>query len=255
MRSVPRLFVDSDLSESAAFSLPEGQSHYLLKVMRLTDGARVCVFNGRDGEWTCEIVATGRKSAELKVLEQTRTQAEGSDLWLVFAPLKVKARTSFVVEKAVELGAAHLQPVITERTQTDKVRTDKWRATAIEAAEQTERLDVPEITEPVKLSALLEGWDTSRQVIYADESGDDETRPWGGMPGRGRPMADVLRETGQAKAAILIGPEGGFSRNERATLRSLDFVTAVTLGPRILRAETASLAALTIWQSVVGDWR
>ena len=255
MRSVPRLYIDADLSENEEISLSEGQSHYLLRVMRLDVGAPVCAFNGRDGEWDCEIVASSKKSVTLRPQRMTRAQAAGSDLWLVFAPLKVKARTSFIVEKAVELGAARIVPVITERTQMDKVRTDKWRATAIEAAEQTERLDVPQIDEPVKLSALLGGWDTSRQIIYGDESGDDESRPWGGMPGRGAPISEVLRQDGQEKAAILIGPEGGFSRDERALLRSLEFVLPVTLGPRILRAETASLSALTIWQSVVGDWR
>ena len=254
MRSIPRLYIDANLSENAEILLPEGQSHYLLRVMRLQVGAKVCVFNGRDGEWDCEIVEAGKKAAQLTALQKTREQIVGSDLWLVFSPLKVKTRTSFIVEKAVELGAARLVPVITERTQTDKVRTDKWRATTIEAAEQTERLDVPDISEPVKLNALLKEWDPSRQIIYADESGDDETRPWGGMPGRGAAIADVLRKYGQAKAAILIGPEGGFSREERTKLRSLDFVLPVSLGPRILRAETASLAALTIWQSMVGDW-
>lgn len=255
MRSVPRLYIDADLSENAEILLPEGQSHYLLRVMRLDLGAPVCAFNGRDGEWDCEITQASKKAVQLKAVQQTRVQTEDSDVWLVFAPLRVKARTSFIVEKAVELGAARLAPVITERTQTDKVRTDKWRATAIEAAEQTERLDVPEIAEPLKLSALLGDWDPARQIIYGDESGDDESRPWGGLPGRGAQIADALRDHGQAKAAILIGPEGGFSQDERAKLRSLDFVMPVSLGPRILRAETAAISALTIWQSVVGDWQ
>lgn len=255
MRSTPRLYIEADLAENALITLPEGQSHYILRVMRLTAGSKVSVFNGRDGEWICEIADISRKTVQLRALEQTRQYVSGSDLWLVFAPLKIKARTSFIVEKAVELGAGQLSPVITERTQIDRVKTDKWRATAIEAAEQTERLDVPNITELTKLPALLERWDASRQLIFADEAGDDATRPWGGSAGRGRPMADVLREYGLEKAAILTGPEGGFSRDERALLRSLDFVMPVTLGPRILRGETASVAALTIWQSIVGDWR
>ena len=254
MRSIPRLFIDANLSENTEIPLSEGQSHYLLRVMRLGIGAPVCVFNGRDGEWDCKIIEAGKKSVRLDTVKQTRVQVTGSDLWLVFAPLKVKARTNFIVEKAVELGAARLLPMITERTQTDKVRTDKWFALVIEAAEQTERLDVPKVVESAKLDEILEGWDPSRQIIYADESGDDETRPWGGMPGRGAPIADVLQQFGHDKAAIFIGPEGGFSRDERAKLRSLDYVLPVTLGPRILRAETASIAALTIWQSVVGDW-
>ena len=255
MRAIPRLYVDADLAANALVPLPDGQAHYLLRVMRLGEGSEVCVFNGRHGACQCEIAEVRGKSALLRAVEQTREQVTGSDVWLLFAPLKVKARTSFIVEKAVELGAARLVPVITERTQTDRVRTDKLMATAIEAAEQTERLDVPEIEEPRKLSALLEDWDTSRQIIYADESGDDETRPWGGMPGRGAPMAEALRLSGSENAAILIGPEGGFSRKERDLLRSLEHVMPVTLGPRILRAETAAVTALTIWQSVVGDWR
>lgn len=254
MRSTPRLFVDADLSENAAILLPESQSHYILRVMRLSEGAPVCVFNGREGEWDCEIAEISGKKAHLRALRQSRAQQAGSDLWLLFAPLKVKARLSFIVEKAAELGAARIQPVITERTQFDRIKTDKLRAVAIEASEQTERLDVPEIAEPLKLTDLLAGWDTARQIIYGDESGDDETRPWGGMPGRGAPMAKALKLSGQKKAAILIGPEGGFSAEERALLRSLEFVMPVTLGPRILRAETATISALTIWQSVVGDW-
>jgi len=135
------------------------------------------------------------------------------------------------------------------------VKTEKLQATAIEAAEQTERLDIPEIAEPRHLAQLLADWDNARRIIFADESGDDHSRPWGGMPGRGAPIGDVLKKKGHHKTAILIGPEGGFSPDERKILRAQDFVIPVTLGPRILRAETAALAALTIWQSEVGDWR
>lgn len=255
MRSIPRLYIEADLTENAEILLPEAQSHYLLRVMRLNEQAHIAVFNGRDGEWQAVISGVQKKSALIKITQQVRDQTAGSDLWLIFAPLKVKARMSFIIEKASELGAAVLQPVITERTQTDRLRTDKLRATAIEASEQTERLDVPAIHEAVKLHALLADWDPSRQIIYGDESGDDQSRPWGGSTGRGAPMAEALAQAGRAKAAILIGPEGGFSQEERAELRKQEFVLPVTLGPRILRAETAAVAALTIWQSVVGDWR
>lgn len=255
MRSVPRLFVEEDLTKNAVVSLPEQQAHYLLRVMRLGSGDHVSAFNGRDGEWLCEISPDGRKSANLRCLKRVRVPSAPSDIWLLFSPLKVKARMSYCVEKAVELGAAKLIPVITERTQTDRVRVDKLRTIAIEAAEQTERIDVPGIDEPVKISSLLSNWDTSRQIIFADESGDDETRPWGGDTGRGMAMAQALQGAGQSKAAIIIGPEGGFAPDERALLRSLDCVLPVTLGPRILRAETAIVSALTIWQSVVGDWQ
>ena len=255
MRTIARLYVDADLAENSEFSLSEAQSHYLLRVMRRGVGDPVSVFNGRDGEWHAEISAAGKKVARLTAREKLRSQTPVSDLWLLFAPLKMKARTSFIVEKATELGAARLLPVITERVQSERLRIEKLQATAIEAAEQTERLDVPNVTELARLSDLLAGWDPDRQLIYADESGDDDTRPWGDEPGRGAPIAEVLRAQGKPKAAILIGPEGGFSAKERAQLRNLPFVLPVSLGPRILRAETAAISALTIWQSEVGDWR
>ena len=160
-----------------------------------------------------------------------------------------------MVEKAVELGAAEILPVLTERTDAETVRVDRLGRIAVEAAEQTERLDVPPVREAVKLEALLAKWDAQRLLIYADEAGDEGGRPWGGESGRAGPMAEVLAGMGDSPAAILIGPEGGFSPAERKRLRDLPFVRPVGLGPRILRAETAALASLVLWQSIRGDWR
>jgi 16S rRNA (uracil1498-N3)-methyltransferase len=172
----------------------------------------------------------------------------------LFAPLK-KASTDFLVEKAVEMGVAELRPVLTERTGARDVRTDRLARIAIEAAEQTERLDVPPVRDAEKLARAFDEWDEARPVYYADESGVEGDRPWGGSTGRAPPMAEVIRKTPPSRAAILIGPEGGFSPMERAWLRSLPFVRPVGLGPRILRAETAATAALALYQALAGDWR
>jgi len=255
MSAPPRLFVDVDLSAGNVFAAAEPQAHYLLRVMRLGEGAPLVIFNGRDGEWRAEISTIQGKKCQIRCIEQTRPQTAGSDLWLLFAPLKTKARMSYAVEKATELGVARLLPVTTSRTQTDRIKTERLQATVTEAAEQTERLDVPQVEAPQSLAGMFENWDPSRQLIFADESGDNDVRVWDDQPGRGAPLAAALRENGKAKAAILIGPEGGFAPEERAILRSQDFVMPVTLGPRILRAETAVVSALTIWQSVLGDWR
>jgi 16S rRNA (uracil1498-N3)-methyltransferase len=183
---------------------------------------------------------------------QARPQRAAPDLWLLFAPLK-KARTDFLVEKATELGAAELWPIFTTRTDADVVRTDRLNRIAIEAAEQTERLDVPMVREGAQLAKALAGWDASRPLYFADESGDEGGRPWGGEAGRAGPMSDVVRSAASSRGAILIGPEGGFTADERSFLRNLPYVRAVGLGPRILRAETAAIAALTIWQAIAGD--
>jgi 16S rRNA (uracil1498-N3)-methyltransferase len=183
-----------------------------------------------------------------------REQATPPDLWLLFAPLK-KTRTDFVVEKAVELGVREIRPVLTERCEAQAVRTDRLQRIAIEAAEQTERLDVPPVREARRLDLALKDWDPARLLYFCDEAGDEGDRPWGGEAGRAAPMADVLKAAPAPAGAILIGPEGGFSPAERTMLRKLDFVRPVGLGPRILRAETAAAAALAIWQAVLGDWR
>jgi 16S rRNA (uracil1498-N3)-methyltransferase len=256
MSATPRLYVAPDLEEGREIALDGGQAHYLARVLRLSAGAPVRVFNGRHGEFDAELGTAGKSSATLKLARRTRAQKAVPDLWLMFSPLK-KARTDFLVEKAVELGAAELRPVLTERTDADTVRVDRLQRIAIEAAEQTERLDVPPVREAEKLVGMLASWswDASRFLIYADEAGDDGEKPWGGEAGRARPMADVVKELAGKPAAILIGPEGGFSPVERKRLRELSYVRPVSLGPRILRAETAAVAALTIYQAVAGDWR
>ncbi len=254
MSATPRLHVAPDLGEGADIPTDGDQAHYLTRVLRLGVGDPVRVFNGRDGEFEASVSAVTKSTARLLLGNRVREQATVPDLWLLFAPLK-KARTDFMVEKAVELGAAEIWPVLTERTDAETVRVDRLSRIAIEAAEQTERLDVPPVREAVKLESLLGKWDASRLLIYADEAGDDGGRPWGGEAGKAAPMADVLAGIGDSPAAILIGPEGGFSPAERKRLRDLPFVRPAGLGPRILRAETAALAALALWQAILGDWR
>ncbi len=243
MSSVPRLFIDAGLSSGEKVSLSDNQANYILRVMRLGEGAPVRVFNGRDGEWIATVVPESGKRASILPQRQTRAQVETPDLTLFFAPLK-KARTDFVVEKACELGVRRIQPVMTERTQSSRVRRDRLQSVVIEAAEQTERMDVPEVFDDVSLQAALENWPADRPLYYCDEAGD------------ARPMREVLSGAGRGDAAgILIGPEGGFSPKEREWLRKIEHIQPVTLGPRILRAETAVVAALTLWQSCVGDWQ
>ena len=238
--TLPRLYIDADFAEGGAVNLPQSQAHYLGSVLRLKVGAGVRVFNGRAGEWLAEITQIAKREAVLTLKTCLRAQASAPDIWLLFAPVK-KARTDFIIEKATELGAARIMPVITARTQFSKIRMDRMQAHIIEAAEQTERMDLPRADAPVKLSALLEGWDKTRTLIFADEAGDAV------------PAAQGLADC-PAPCAILIGPEGGFSPTERERLRAQSFVTPISLGPRILRADTAALAALSLWQSMNGDW-
>jgi 16S rRNA (uracil1498-N3)-methyltransferase len=254
MSAIPRLFVEADLAPQVKISLTTQQAHYVLHVLRLGLGGKVRVFNGADGEYAARLQSVGKTVVQLDVLEQTRTQGAGPDVWLLFAPLK-KASTDFLVEKAVEMGVSELRPVLTERTGARDVRTDRLARIAIEAAEQTERLDVPSVRDAEKLARAFDEWDEARPVYYADESGDEGDRPWGGSTGRAPPMAEVIRKNPPSRAAIQIGPEGGFSPMERAWLRSLPFVRPVGLGPRILRAETAATAALALYQALAGDWR
>ena len=253
MSATPRLYVAPDLGEGLEIPVDADQAHYLTRVMRLAVGDPVRVFNGRDGEFDANLAAFTKSTATLRLGARTRAQHGVPDLWLLFAPLK-KARTDFVVEKAAELGASEILPVLTERTDADTVRTDRLQRIAIEAAEQTERLDVPRIHEAAKLSAVLASWKPERTLIYADEAGEDEARPWGGEAGRAPAAAHGL-EVLKGPAAILIGPEGGFSPAERKRLRELPYVKPVSLGPRILRAETAAVAALSLYQALAGDWR
>ncbi len=254
MSATPRLYVAPDLREGLEIPTDADQAHYLTRVLRLTAGAPVRVFNGRDGEFDASLSAFTKSTAQLRLGPQVRTQQSAPDLWLLFAPLK-KARTDFIVEKATELGASEIHPVLTERTDADTVRSERLQRIAIEAAEQTERLDVPAIREATKLEQVLAAWDETRLLIYADEAGDDGAKPWGGEAGRAPPIADMLKGLTNGRAAILVGPEGGFSPAERKRLRSLAYVRPVGLGSRILRAETAAVAALALYQALAGDWR
>jgi len=235
-----RLHLDQPLGSGQPLLLPEAAAHYLFSVMRLGAGAEIAVFNGRDGEWLAEVVEAGKRRGTITCREKLRDAVPPPDLWLLFAPLK-KARTDFVVEKAVELGAARILPVQTEFTNAERVRRDRLQAHAVEAAEQCGATHVPEVADLARLDRLLADWDGARQLIWADEA----------RAGQGAGLGGVT----PGKAAILIGPEGGFSDAERTRLRGLPFIRPVALGPRILRAETAALAALTLWQAGFGDWR
>lgn len=237
-----RLFVTADLGPGAAVGLDAAQAHYLFTVMRLAAGARVLVFNGRDGEWSAEVAEATRRSGTLIARDPGQPQRRPPDLWLLFAPIK-KARTDFIVEKATELGVARIQPVFTRYTSAERLRADRLRAHAVEAAEQCGETFVPELAEPVRLDALLDAWNPARQLLFCDEERS------------ARPAAEALGAASPGPWAVLIGPEGGFAPEEAGRLRGLPYVTAVTLGPRVLRADTAAAAALTLWQASLGDWR
>jgi 16S rRNA (uracil1498-N3)-methyltransferase len=239
---VTRLYVEAPLALGATLVLDEGQSHYLAHVLRAKPGQRVRLFNGTDGEWSALIVAVAKRGVTLGVEGPTRPQDGVPDLWLLLAPVK-KTPLDYIVQKATELGVARIQPVITRRTIVERVNTDRMKANAVEAAEQSGRLGVPAIAEPAPLERVLSGWDTGRTIVFCDEAGD------------ARPLVEAVRDREAASWALLTGPEGGFDPAERAHLRSLPCVIPVTLGPRIMRADTAALAAIAVWQSVRGDWR
>ena len=240
-----RLFVDDDLLADADISPSREQQHYLLNVMRLRDGDTVALFNGRDGEWHAVFWREGRRECRLAVKSRTRAQAAGTDLWLLFAPVK-KARLDFIAQKACEMGCSRIWPVRTDHTQVTRVNDDRMLANAIEAAEQTERLDVPEVMEFAPLEEALEACGAERRLIFCDEAaaGDIAAN-----------AISVLDDAGSIpSAAVLIGPEGGFSDAERAMIARRQNSLKLSLGPRILRADTAAIAALTCFQSVCGDW-
>ena len=235
-----RLHVPQPLSAGAAVLPALDQSRYLTQVMRLKAGDALLVFNGADGEWRCVVAEVLKKGVVLRAEDQARPQTTVPDVHLLIAVVK-KSALEFAVEKATELGAARIGLVTTRRTQGDRVRMDRLQAIAVESAEQTGRLDVPAIVPPVKLEALLDGWDAARRLMFCDETG-------------GAAAMTALAEAGAGPWAILIGPEGGFAPEERERLRALPFTTAASLGPRVLRADTAATAALTLWQAAVGDW-
>ncbi len=235
-----RLFVPHALAPDAGIALDEAQSRYLAAVMRQEVGDPVRVFNGRDGEWHTVIADVGKRSVRLHVQTCERPQTSGPDLDLVIALVK-RGRLETIVEKAAELGCARIRPVITARTNADHTKVARLQAIAVEASEQTGRLDVPQVLEPVKLEAMLKTWD-DRRLLFCDEAGD------------ALPVLEVLRSEPAGPWAILIGPEGGFSPAEREALRAKPYAVPANLGPRILRADTAAISALTLWQAALGDW-
>ncbi|MBL6946501.1 MAG: 16S rRNA (uracil(1498)-N(3))-methyltransferase [Rhodospirillales bacterium] len=243
-----RLFLDSPLAQNATVDLGRDQSHYLAQVMRVRQGEAIALFNGCDGEWSATVSSVQRKTVTLTCQTKLREQGIEPNVWLAFAPLK-KTRVDFVVEKATELGAASLLPVMTQYTAATRVNIGRLTARAIEAAEQCERLTVPSILPLQALGDLLDFWPEGRSLFVLDESG------------AGQPIAEALSNIGSAsgpappRCGFLIGPEGGFSSSELDAVRKRAFVTTVGVGPRILRAETAALAALSCWQAIVGDWR
>lgn len=235
-----RLFVEHPLGPGQRVPLSRDQAHYLFGVMRQAPGGEVALFNGRDGEWRAGIAEAAKRGGTLLCAEQTAPLRLPPDLWLLFAPIR-KVRTDFIVEKAAELGAARIMPVQTEFTNAERIRRDRLQAHAIEAAEQCGGTFVPEVTGLKRLDRVLADWPEDRRLILADETLSGVSTALGAVPD-------------SAKWAILIGPEGGFSTAERDRLRGLPFVTPISLGPRILRADTAAVAALTLFQATLGDW-
>jgi 16S rRNA (uracil1498-N3)-methyltransferase len=241
MSAKVRLYVEHPLGAGQSVPLDRDQAHYLFGVMRLGQGAVVALFNGRDGEWQAEVAEAGKRGGALTCRAQSKSLQLPPDLWLMFAPIK-KARTDFIVEKAAEMGAARIMPVVTDYTNSERIRQDRLQAHAVEAAEQCGGTYVPDVAELQKLSRLLDHWPADRQLMFCDEAevgnalelaaGDHKNAPW----------------------AIVIGPEGGFSDGERKRLSAMAQSHVVSLGPRILRADTAAVAAMTLWQTSLGDW-
>lgn len=246
--NMQRLFLRHLLAEGARIEADRGQANYLLNVLRLRDGDYVLVFNGTDGEWLAKIRSAGRRECTIILMERTRDQTERNDLVYLFAPLK-HARLDYMVQKAVEMGVASLKPVMTQHTQASRINLERMEANVIEAAEQCGVLSVPDVQAPQPLKDVLEGWADAhpgRRLLFCDEGEESQN-----------PLLTLaqMKEAGPQPLAVLIGPEGGFSEEERTLLRSLEFVTVIPLGPRILRADTAAVAALAIIQATVGDWK
>ncbi len=243
-----RLYVEADLAPDARLELTREQSNYLVNVLRLRDGDALHAFNGRHGEWRVRIAMESRRDAVLVAENQVRAQEPACDLHYLFAPLK-HARLDYMVQKAVEMGASRLAPVMTRRTQAQRVNLERMRANAVEAAEQCGVLTIPGVDDTQKLEKVLGEWDAARKLIFCDEDAPP-----------GDPVARLREHAGQAcgpapPLAVLIGPEGGFDEGERRMLLACPFVLAISLGPRILRADTAAVAALAVVQTALGDWR
>ena len=237
-----RLFVDTELVAGARHVCSKEQANYLRNVLRLQNGATILIFNGVDGEWRVTIEATGRRDCALRVDEQVRPQSGGPDVHYLFAPLK-RGRLDYMVQKATELGVSHLQPVMTQHTVADRVNVERLRANVIEAAEQCGVLRVPTIAEPCRLTRLLDDWPAGRTIVFADEAADIAS-----------PIETLRQIEPGMPCAVLVGPEGGFADNERQALLARDDTLAVSLGPRIMRADTAAVSVLALVNAVIGDW-
>jgi 16S rRNA (uracil1498-N3)-methyltransferase len=244
----PRLFVDAALGAGGTIALGREPANYLVNVLRLKSGADILVFNGRDGEWRARLDRSAKKAVSLGVADRTREQTPAGDLHYLFAPLK-HARLDYMVQKAVEMGASRLQPVLTRHTQAERVNLARMRANAIEAAEQCGILNIAETAEPVKFAALVRGWKPDRLLVFCDEDADVKDPAAALSSARGGGILGAL------PVSVLIGPEGGFAEEERAALLKLPNTLRLSLGPRILRADTAAVAALALIQAVLGDWR
>lgn len=242
MRAKIRLYVEHPLGAGQSVPLNRDQAHYLFGVMRQSVGAHVALFNGQDGEWLAKVAEAGKRGGTLTVQTQSAPLQLPPDLWLIFAPIK-KARTDFIVEKATEMGAARIMPVQTDFTNSDRIRRDRLQAHAVEAAEQCGGTFVPDVADLQKLDRVLANWPDDRQLLFCDEA----------QVGRSSALTGDIAAPGPW--AILIGPEGGFSDRERTRLSALPFTHTISLGPRILRADTAAVAALTLWQMALGDWQ
>ncbi|MBO1907419.1 16S rRNA (uracil(1498)-N(3))-methyltransferase [Microvirga sp. 3-52] len=241
--NAPRLFIDAPLQAGARIALDRGQANYLLNVLRLKAGETVLIFNGRDGEWRAEVMVEGRKAADLVCAERIREQEAAPDIIYAFAPLK-HARLDYMVQKAVEMGAGVLQPVLTRRTQASRINLERMRSNAVEAAEQCGILSIPEVREEENLERFLNGLEKDRLVVFCDENAPVSN------------PVEALAKLGnnQAGLVVIVGPEGGFTDQERALVAAHERCVCVSLGPRILRADTAAVAALAIVQAVLGDW-
>jgi len=237
--NLSRLYVDASLNEGDELALTKEQAHYLLNVLRLRGGAQILLFNGKEGEWLATLIEAGKKKAIARLEQQTQKQPPLPDLVYCFAPLK-SARLDYLVQKATEMGAGVLQPVITQFTQISQLNLAKMQANVIEAAQQCGLLSLPQILPPLKLAECLQNWSISRHLIFCDEVLANEEND----------ALLTLAQLEPSSVALLIGPEGGFSDQERELLRSLPFVTAISLGPRILRADTAAVAALALINAV-----
>ena len=240
--SAQRLFVEADLAEGATVACGAEQANYLRNVLRLGPGDAILVFNGRDGEWQAELGEAGKRGATLAVRRRTRPQEAGPDIDYLFAPLK-RARLDYMVQKATEMGVARLRPVMTRRTTPERVNTLRMRANAIEAAEQCGILRIPEVHEPERLDRVIAGWDAARTLVFCDEGSEEKD-----------PLAALARAK-RGPLALLVGPEGGFDEDERELVACKPFVVRISLGPRILRADTAAVAALALVNAALGDWR